>query len=64
MIFGDTQANFVGSYEIEDLGVTVDGETYVAGAAAEVVPEPSMLAIWGMLAGLGTIVALRFRKTA
>jgi hypothetical protein len=61
VIFGDTQANYVGSYEIENLSVVVDGTSY---AAANAVPEPSTLAIWGVLGGLGLIAARRGRKTA
>lgn len=54
VIFGDTQANYVGEYIIENLTVTVDGEVFAAG-----VPEPGMLALFGLgLFGLG---AMRLR---
>lgn len=51
VIFGDTQANYVGEYAIENLTVTVDGQVFAAG-----VPEPGTLALFGIgLAGLGAI---------
>jgi hypothetical protein len=52
VIFGDTQSNFIGSYALEDLSVTVDGVTYNA------VPEPLTLA----LLGLGGLFFARKKK--
>lgn len=56
LVFGDTAANFVGSYAIEDLTVTVDGTQFNA------VPLPS--AAWaglGMLGALGVARVIRRR---
>ncbi|WP_339725464.1 PEP-CTERM sorting domain-containing protein [uncultured Paraglaciecola sp.] len=53
VIFGDTQANFLGQYDIANLSVTVEQSQYTAGNLREV-PEPSTLSIFALvLLGLG-----------
>ncbi len=46
VIFGDTQSNFLGQYDIAELSVTVGSENYFAGTAN--VPEPATLALLGL----------------
>jgi hypothetical protein len=59
VVFGDTQANYVGAFSISDLSVTYDGTTYDAGS----VPDAgSSLMLLGMaLTGL-SVVARRCRS--
>ncbi len=63
IIVGDTAANYAESqaYVVSDLTVTVDGVEYVA---ANSVPEPATLAIWGTLSGLGLIATRRRKRLA
>jgi hypothetical protein len=56
LIFGDTQSNFVGNYEIKDLSVDIKGSTYYAGAP---IPEPATISL--MLLGMGGL-AIRHRR--
>ena len=59
VIFGDTQSNFVGQYDIANLSVTADGSLYTAGNVNGI-PEPSTLSIFALaLLGLGY---RRFKK--
>lgn len=57
LIYGDTQANFIGAYHLENLEVTVKGVVYEAGAP---VPEPATISL--LLMGLGGLVASQRRK--
>ena len=62
IIFGDTQSNFVGSYEIDNVAVTLDKgngpEVYNAGAP---VPEPATVSL--LLMGLGGMAIRQRRKS-
>lgn len=56
VIFGDTQSNFVGQYDIANLSVTVDGNLHTAGNVNDV-PEPSTLSLFALV-----ILSLGYRR--
>ena len=64
IIVGDTAANYAASkaYVVSDLTVTIDGVEYAAANSS--VPEPTTLAIWGTLGGLGLIATRRRKRLA
>ena len=57
IIFGDTQANYLGGMAISDLTIGFDGKTYEAGNA---VPEPGAFALFS----LGCVLLLRLGRKA
>ena len=61
IIYGDTQSNYIGLYEIDKVTVVYDGETFTAGKAGNAVPEPATMALAG-LAGMSLLRATKRRR--
>ncbi len=59
LIFGDTEANYVGAMAIEKLSFVYDGTEYTAGNSS--VPDAGS-SVAMLLLGLGSLVAYRSRK--
>lgn len=57
VIYGDTQANYVGGFDIENLTIRAGGEDFAAGND---IPEPASLALFGL--GLIGVGAMRRKK--